>query len=122
MVRAPGSLRKLPQIFAPLIFVLRGRRCDSTAAADCLYLQGFLNAGRGINLPGYFMLAGYPDIHLMNGLKFLISVLVALLAISLCSAGNLNAWRAGFIVPAGNVIGGFCAARALSLLSHRRYR
>ena len=48
--------------------------------AICAY-GGFFNAGFGIILLGYLTLAGHNDIHLMNGLKLLVSAVVALLAI-----------------------------------------
>ena len=40
----------------------------------CAY-GGFFNAGLGIILLGYLTLAGYEDIHLMNGLKLLVSAI-----------------------------------------------
>ena len=46
----------------------------------CAY-GGFFNAGLGIILLNYLTLAGYEDIHLMNGLKLIVSALVAGLTI-----------------------------------------
>ena len=60
-----------------------------------MYLRRFFNAGLGIILLGYFTLAGHRDIHLMNGLKLLVSALVALIAIAVFGVGELIAWREG---------------------------
>ena len=62
----------------------------------CTY-GGFFNAGLGIILLGYFTLAGYQDIHLMNGLKLLVSALVSILAIVMFGVGDLIAWREGLL-------------------------
>ena len=87
----------------------------------CVY-GGFFNAGLGIILLGYFTLAGYQDIHLMNGLKLLVSALVALIAIAVFGAGELIAWREGGIVLLGTLIGGYSAASAGRLVSQSRVR
>ena len=87
----------------------------------CTY-GGFFNAGLGIILLGYFTLAGYQDIHLMNGLKLLVSALVSILAIVVFGVGDLIAWREGAIVLVGTLIGGYAAASAVRLVSQRLVR
>jgi uncharacterized membrane protein YfcA len=76
----------------------------------------------GIILLGYFTLAGYQDIHLMNGLKLLVSALVSILAIVVFGVGDLIAWREGAIVLIGTLIGGYAAASAVRVVSQRLVR
>ena len=78
---------------------------------------GFFNAGLGIILLGYFTLSGYQDIHLMNGLKLLVSALVSILAIVVFGVSDLIAWRQGAIVLVGTLIGGYAAASAVRVVS-----
>ena len=87
----------------------------------CTY-GGFFNAGLGIILLGYLTLAGYQDIHLMNGLKLLVSALVSILAIVIFGAGDLIAWREGAIVLIGTLIGGYAAASMVRVVSQRLVR
>ena len=82
----------------------------------CTY-GGFFNAGLGIILLGYFTLSGYQDIHLMNGLKLLVSAFVSILAIVMFGVGDLIAWRQGAIVLIGTLIGGYAAASAVRVVS-----
>ena len=87
----------------------------------CTY-GGFFNAGLGIILLAYLTFAGYQDIHLMNGLKLLVSAVVALWAIAVFGAGDLIAWREGVIVMAGTLVGGYSAARTARLVNPQRVR
>ena len=82
----------------------------------CTY-GGFFNAGLGIILLGYFTLSGYQDIHLMNGLKLLVSAFVSILAIVMFGVGDFIAWRQGAIVLIGTLIGGYAAASAVRVVS-----
>lgn len=84
--------------------------------ATCVY-GGFFNAGLGIILLGYLTLSGYRDIHLMNGIKLLVSALVALVAILLFGVGDMIAWYQGSVVMAGTVVGGYAAARTVQIVS-----
>ena len=87
----------------------------------CIY-GGFFNAGLGIILLGYFTLAGHQDIHLMNGLKLMVSALVSIVAILVFDAGELIAWREGTIILVGTLIGGYAAASAVRVVSQRLVR
>ena len=87
----------------------------------CTY-GGFFNAGLGIILLASLTFAGYQDIHLMNGLKLIVSAMVALWAIAVFGAGDLIAWREGAIVMAGTLVGGYGAARTARLVSPERVR
>ena len=75
----------------------------------CVY-GGFFNAGLGIILLSYLVLAGHTDINAMNGIKLLVSSLVSLIAIALFIAEGAIAWREGIIVLLGTVAGGYIAA------------
>jgi uncharacterized membrane protein YfcA len=72
---------------------------------------GFFNAGLGIITLSYLALAGYNDIHVMNGMKLLISSLVSLTAIFLFMYNDVIAWYEGMMVLGGSVVGGYVAAR-----------
>lgn len=82
--------------------------------AICLY-GGFFNAGLGIVLLAFFALAGFTDIHAMNGLKLSISSIVAAIAVVRFAVGDAIAWYEGSFVFAGTLIGGYLAAR----IAHR---
>ena len=75
----------------------------------CAY-GGFFNAGLGFILLGYLTLAGYEDIHLMNGLKLIVPALVAVLAIIVFGAGKVIAWREGSFAMVGTLVAGYGAA------------
>lgn len=76
----------------------------------CLY-GGFFNAGLGIVLLAFFALAGLTDIHAMNGLKLMVSSIVAAIAVVRFALGGAIAWYEGGLVFAGTLIGGYLAAR-----------
>ena len=108
--------RQLPKI---AVSALGGALLALSLLLVCTY-GGFFNAGLGIILLGYFTLAGYQDIHLMNGLKLLVSGLVSILAIVVFGMGDLIAWGEGAIVLIGTLIGGYAAASAVSQRLVRR--
>jgi uncharacterized membrane protein YfcA len=72
---------------------------------------GFFNAGLGILLLAFLVLAGIDNIHAANGLKLFISVLVALVAVvRFAFAGSID-WYHGSIALVGVTIGSYVAAR-----------
>lgn len=83
-------------------------------AGVCIY-GGFFNAGLGILLLAFLALAGFTDIHAMNGLKLWISSLVAVVAVLRFAASGDIAWFQGLFALVGVTIGGYAAAR----LAHR---
>jgi uncharacterized membrane protein YfcA len=83
-------------------------------AGVCLY-GGFFNAGLGILLLAFLALAGFTDIHAMNGVKLWISSLVAVVAVLRFAASGDIAWYQGIFALVGVTIGGYGAAR----LAHR---
>ncbi|MEO8757489.1 MAG: sulfite exporter TauE/SafE family protein [Devosia sp.] len=83
-------------------------------AAIAVY-GGFFNAGLGILLLAFLVLAGISDIHAANGIKMFISVLVALVAVvRFAISGDID-WYHGSIALVGVTVGSYVAAR----LAHR---
>jgi len=72
---------------------------------------GFFNAGLGILLLAFLVLAGIDNIHAANGLKMLISVLIALVAVIRFAINGSIDWYHGSIALVGVTIGSYVAAR-----------
>ncbi|MDN2482729.1 sulfite exporter TauE/SafE family protein [Vibrio agarivorans] len=72
---------------------------------------GFFNAGLGVIVLSYLVIAGYSDINQMNGLKLLISSCVSLIAIVIFVYEGAIDWQRGSVVMVGTLLGGYCAAR-----------
>lgn len=72
---------------------------------------GFFNAGLGIVVLSYLILAGYQDINQMNGLKLVVSSGVSLSAMVVFVYQGMIAWLPGLAVLTGSVFGGYLAAR-----------
>jgi uncharacterized membrane protein YfcA len=79
-------------------------------AALCVY-GGFFNAGLGIMLLAMLALAGLTDIHAMNGLKLVISSVVAFFAVLRFVLDGSIDWYHGSLALVGVTIGGYVAAR-----------
>lgn len=98
----------------------RGRRLAGAVlllgllAALCVY-GGFFNAGFGILLLAFLALAGFSDIHAMNGLKLWVSSIVAVVAVARFALAGSIEWYFGSIALVGVVTGAYVAAR----LAHR---
>lgn len=76
----------------------------------CIY-GGFFNAGLGIVVLSYLVLAGYQDMNQMNGLKLVVSSSVSLSAIVVFFFQGAIAWLPGLAVLLGSLVGGYLAAR-----------
>jgi len=81
----------------------------------CIY-GGFFNAGLGIITLAFFALAGFTNIHAMNGLKLLISAIVSAIAVARFAFSGSIAWHEGSIAFVGTLIGGFIAAKLAHLI------
>lgn len=92
-----------------------------TLFSICIY-GGFFNAGQGIITLSYLALAGYTSINAMNGIKLLVSTVVALVAIVIFVYNGAIAWYEGTIVLAGSLVGGFVAARISKKLPQHHVR
>lgn len=86
------------------------------------FYGGFFNAGLGIILLAYLALAGFEDVHAMNGLKLFISALVSVTAVARFAATGSIAWIEGSMALAGAVAGGFGAAYFAHLVPPRVIR
>jgi uncharacterized membrane protein YfcA len=83
------------------------------------FYGGFFNAGLGILLLAFLVLAGIANIHAANGLKLWISTVIALVAVvRFAFAGSID-WYHGSIALAGVMIGGYGAARIARYISTR---
>lgn len=71
---------------------------------------GYFGGGIGIMMLASFALGGMLDIHEMNGLKTLLTVLVNALALVEFIIEGVVAWGPGLIMVAGSVIGGYFGA------------
>lgn len=71
---------------------------------------GFFNAGLGIIMLSYLVLAGYTDINAMNGLKLLTSTGVSLSAVAMFVYHGQIVWFEGGVVLLGALTGGYVAA------------
>lgn len=72
---------------------------------------GFFNAGLGVLLLAFLVLAGITDIHAANGLKLYVSMIIALVAVArFAIAGSID-WYHGTIALVGVTIGAYVAAR-----------
>ncbi|KOO15716.1 permease [Vibrio xuii] len=72
---------------------------------------GFFNAGLGVVVLSYLVLAGFRDINQMNGLKLLISSCVSIVAIIIFVIDGSIDWGRGVAVMLGTLSGGYAAAR-----------
>lgn len=122
-------------LFAVLLFIVGGRinayvaaragngRGMKTAGATILLVLlsgisiygGFFNAGLGILLLAFLVLAGIKEIHSANGLKLWISTVIALVAVARFALSGSIDWYHGSIALVGVTTGGYVAAR----LAHR---
>lgn len=75
------------------------------------FYGGFFNGGHGILLLAALAVAGLSDIHAMNGLKLLLSVVVASIAVARFGFSGSIAWIEGSAAFLGTLIGGYVAAR-----------
>ncbi|MEQ1900313.1 MAG: sulfite exporter TauE/SafE family protein [Devosia sp.] len=122
-------------LFAVLLFIFggrinafvaaragKGRGMKAAGAAILLVLLagisiygGFFNAGLGILLLAFLVLAGIKEIHSANGLKLWISTVIALVAVVRFALSGSIDWYHGSIALVGVTSGGYIAAR----LAHR---
>jgi len=102
----------------------RGRKSAAMAARAALMVLlalislygGFFNAGMGIILLAFFALSGLKGIHAMNGIKLMISAVVAGVAIVRFALEGSIAWYEGSLVFSGTLAGGYLAARLAHLI------
>jgi hypothetical protein len=74
---------------------------------------GFFNAGFGVLLLAFVAVAGFTDIHVMNGLKLWISTVVGLAGIVRFALSGAIDWYHGAFALVGITIGAYGAARII---------
>jgi uncharacterized membrane protein YfcA len=90
-------------------------------AAVSIY-GGFFNAGLGMLLLAFLVLAGIADIHAANGLKLWISCVIALVAVArFAIAGSID-WTYGTVALVGVTLGAYLAARLAHYIPTRIIR
>lgn len=80
---------------------------------------GFFNAGLGVIVLSYLVVAGYTDINQMNGVKLLISSCVSIIAIFIFVLDGAIDWYRGIAVMLGSLAGGYIAARVSRQVEQR---
>ncbi len=83
---------------------------------------GFFNAGLGILLLAFLALAGFTNIHAMNGLKLWMSSIVAIVAVVRFALSGSIDWYHGSVALVGVVIGAYVAARLAHHIPQRLIR
>lgn len=86
------------------------------------FYGGFFNAGLGIVLLAWLALAGFEDVHAMNGLKLLLSSVISVVAVVRFAATGSIAWVEGSVALVGAVTGGYVAAYFSHLVPARVIR
>ena len=92
-----------------------GLGLSAGAAAVVLVLTalygGYFNGGLGILLLAVFSLMGFSDLHAMNGLKNLVSALLATVSSVTWAAAGLVAWEHALGLALAMTAGGYLGAR-----------
>lgn len=90
-------------------------------AAISLY-GGFFNAGLGVLLLAFLAVAGFTDIHAMNGLKLWISSVVAVAGVIRFAISGAIDWYHGAFALVGITVGAYGAARLAKRIPNRIIR
>jgi uncharacterized protein len=91
-----------------------GRGLGAGASAAVLLVTalygGYFNGGLGILLLAVFSLMGFADLHAMNGLKNLVSALLAAVSSVTWAAAGLVAWEHALVLALAMTAGGYLGA------------
>lgn len=68
---------------------------------------GYFNGGLGIMLLALFAAAGLQNIHIMNGLKNLFSVVLTAISVATFAFAGIIEWKAALIMAVAATIGGY---------------
>ena len=83
---------------------------------------GYFGGGMGIMMLALLAASGMTNIHEMNGLKAVLGVAINAVALVAFIAHGSIAWRAGLIMAAGGIIGGYAGAAVARRLSRGAVR
>ena len=75
---------------------------------------GYFGAGMGILMLSMMSLVGMTNIHGMNALRNVLSVLINGVAVIVFVASGAIAWKPGLVMTAGGIIGGGYSGRAIA--------
>ncbi len=122
-------------LFATVLFIFGGRineklqRISLASTTPWLILLcvvcvygGYFNAGLGIILLSILMLAGYRNIHSMNGIKLLLSSSVSASAVIIFILQDAIAWQQGIAVLTGTLLGGYFSAVVAKRIGQEKVR
>jgi len=88
-----------------------GPRLSALAIGVVAAYGGYFNGGLGIMLLAVFAMIGFRDLHGMNGLKNLLSAVLALVSTASYAAAGLIAWEPALILALATTLGGYVGAR-----------
>ena len=83
---------------------------------------GYFNGGLGILLLALFAVIGLNDIHMMNGLKLLLSFVLSLISVLTFSLSGLIEWNYALIMMIAATLGGYSGARWSKILPQQLVR
>lgn len=118
-------------LVATLIFTFEGFILSSKGVSrrNALVLQGltavyggYFGAGVGIVILATLSLLGMKQIHLMNGLKSLLVMVINTVAASLFIGAHLVVWPEAVVMMLGSMIGGYSGARLAQKVDGRLIR
>jgi uncharacterized protein len=80
---------------------------------------GYFGAGMGILMLSLMSLVGMTNIHEMNALRNVLSVIINAVAVTVFVASGTIAWKPGLVMTAGGIIGGYWGAAIARRLDPR---
>ena len=86
------------------------------------FYGGYFGAGYGFMMHAFLGLTNVPDTHMMNGMKNIAAVFVALAAMSCLFSSHLIQWHTGLFMGTGSLIGGYSGARGSQRISSHGLR
>jgi uncharacterized protein len=83
---------------------------------------GFFGGGMGMMMLATMALAGMTNIHEMNGLKQVLAAVLNGIALLTFILNGAIAWRPGFVMMAGSIVGGYAGASVARSIDRRYVR
>lgn len=99
-----------------------GPRASACGLIAVSVYGGYFNGGLGILLLAFFGLMGERDLHAMNGMKNLVSMVLTGVAVAIYIWGGLILWGHALLMMVGSTLGGFVGARLAQHLPMRLLR
>ena len=83
---------------------------------------GYFGGGMGIVMLATLAMAGMTDIHEMNGVKSVLAAAINAVALATFVLHGAVAWRPGFVMVAGAIVGGYAGASLARRIDPRTVR